>query len=359
MDDTIRQATRGSGYQINSVPELQRMIAMCRNWSPRTPTASPRAPTATPAPRPRSPTATPSTARTSGLPDLGPVGGKPTGPRIPNLTDWASSLLRRLSGAPQADSERRGPVASTVQSDGVDIGSGQIKLGWVLYGRTDMTEEQAKAEYRARADARAATLDRAVKEAQEREAAAQRRLDKFEEAVRAKNPSGLADKLREERAEAQSEHAREVGKLVAATAGLAPGVIGEGAHAASGTAELSKFAASAGEKVASGRPFAQEDWDHAGNGFASYVSVAGSLAGAEIGLPIAAAQAGLQLMTVRASEARLSALENALQQTTRPVEENRRLFQARVEEEAAKRRALEQQAARLREDGRYLDLVRP
>lgn len=354
-DAAVRDAFRSTGYPVSSVPDLQRLIDVCRNWKP--PVERPQQPEVPPIVKTSPPPPEEVRRRPTQEDQRGPT---PAEEWRGFLDSARESLTRLVAGLVPKGAKRPGPLASAVASDGVVVGSGEMKLGWVLYGRTDMSDEEARAEYRARVQARKAALELASKDAADRLRATESRSEKFEESVAKKNPGGMADILREELGEAKGQHNRELEKLGAALGGLVPGPLGEAVHAGSATSELARFAATAGQKLAAGERLTREDWDLAANGFASYVSVTGALAGSPVVLPIGVAQAGFSLMNVYASQRWVNALEKGIEQTGRPLEENRRLLQHQIEVERAKKQYFDQQIERLNQEGRYLgDLVRP
>jgi len=276
---------------------------------------------------------------------------------VQSLTAAAKSLRHALALTPPRK-PGQGPL-SAADADGVEIGGGQIKLGWVLYGRTDLTDEEAQQLYRQSVKARTDTLTAEAKGCDAKMETVRQKSQKFEEAVAANNRQGAKDILAADLDEAREQHARNLRELGIATAGLIPGGTGEAVHGVSGTAELAEFAAVAGQKTATGTGLSSEDWGLAANGFASYVSVAGKIAGTEVGLPIGVAQTGFALMNAYASQRWVRALENGIEQRDQTIQDNRRLLQYQMDLEAARKASAQRQIEGLNAEGHYLDLVRP
>lgn len=380
IDSGVRQAFRGSGYSVSSIPELQRYINQCNKSSPplgNNSNASATAPVRTnqgPAAKANSGSPVTDSAPASGSPSfqdklasiaaylkqlLGKLASTATSmkPPVDNLASGAASVKRALGLTPPRTAGQ-GPL-SAAESDGVPIGSGKIKLGWVLYGRTDLSDEEAQARYDASVKVRTDALEAEARDSKARLESLQRKSEKFEEAVAAKNPQKTVEVLSSELAEAKEQHARNLRDLGLATAGLIPGRAVEAMSGLSGAAELTRFAARAGEAVAKGDRLTSDDWALAANGLAGNVSAAGAVVGREIGLPIGVAQAGFALMNVYGSHLWVRSVENSIDQTTRPLEENRRLLRHQMELEAARQQSIQRQIEGLKQEGRYLDFVRP
>jgi len=351
LDSAVREAFRGSGYNVSSLPELQRYMAMCSNSAPQ------RAPAPPPAPR-TAPTAAPRPAAQP-LAPASPPQHEVSGwvGVVQSLTAAAKSLRHALALTPPRKLGQ-GPL-SAADADGVKIGSGQIKLGWVLYGRTDLTDEEAQHLYRQSVKARTDVLSAEAKDCDAKMETVRRKSQKFEEAVGANNRQGAKDILAADLDEAREQHARNLRELGIATGSLIPGGTGEAMHGVSGTAELAEFAAVAGQKTATGTKLSSEDWSLAANGFASYVSLAGKISGSEVGLPIGVAQTGFALMNAYASQRWVRTLENGIEQRDQTIQDNRRLLQYQMDLEAARKASAQRQIEWLNAEGHYLDLVRP
>ncbi len=380
IDSGVRQSLRGSGYSVSSIPELQRYISQCGRSSSSPDTggsANAPAPLRTnqgSAGKASSGSPAPGSAPSSGissfqdrpssiaaylkqvLSNLASMAASMKSP-LDNLASGAASVKRALGLTPPRTAGK-GPLAAA-ESDGVPIGSGKIKLGWVLYGRTDLSDEEAQARYDASVRARTDALEAEASDSKARLESLRRKSEKFEEAVAAGSSQNALEVLSSELAEAREQHTRNLRDVGLATAGLIPGRAVEVASGLSGAAELTRFAARAGEAVAKSERLTSDDWALAANGLAGNVSAAGAVVGSRIGLPIGVSQAGFALMNAYGTHLWVQSLENGIDQTTRPLEENRRLLRHQVEMETARQQSIQRQIEGLKQEGRYLDLVRP
>ena len=308
----------------------------------------------------------PLTAKVTGGPgvDVGTQGERPE----PKTKE--RELVRREE--PQA--VQQGPLASAIATEGVDVGSGQLKPGWVLYGQTDMSDERAKKIYEEKVKQRIAVLEAASKECAKRLAAAKRHSMNFEEAVKAQNPSLLVSSLQSDMDKAKGQRARALGALFGSAAGFATApdpskipypLLAERLEKLRAGATTALDIKGATESVADLAAFitilkdkrgdlSQEDWETGGNGLAGCVSSVGGLVGSSVGTPIAVAQVILGGTEWMLAHRLVGALEKSIQQTTVPLEENRARLRYQIQKEQLTCENLDRQLAILKEEGRYL-----
>ena|GEM_PF-5685184 len=280
------------------------------------------------------------------------------------------------------------PITPTVTPSPTESGydvTGQPKLGWVLYGRTDMSDEEAKAEYTKRAQGQLKELELAGAAAGDRLASYQNQYDKFKEAVDKQNLQGITQALQSDLDEAKKDRLNAMIGFGLPVAGLATSKeleavyptwakglekIREGAEpivdlSSSGVGgwQLGQFANDAKEKIDKGQHLDSGDWRKFAEAIVglatTFAAKPATVLGVSnpIGMTANVTGAILGGVELALTERRVRIVENSLQQSTIPVEQNRRLLLNRIEMEKARKEAFDRQKALLTENkNRYLDL---
>lgn len=311
-----QQMRRSTGY---TVPQLGQLITECggtrtaaptprRITAPPTPRSAGPAVAATPAPTPRVfasgqyPFRSPATVRTlSPAAYLAPATRRPD-PAIARARPGPLSRLP-LPAAPE---------------DGVPIGSGALKLGWQLYGRTDLDDRAAAELYRSRADARIADLhvQRADAEA-ERTAWAERR-ELFDSARAAQNVDRVLDSLREDHAYFTEVRRDQTTAAALAMTGLGPlGLAGDLVGGVSFGHDSAAFAATLGRKAGTAERWTRDDLEAAASLAAGGVGVGATLVGSGVGVGISFGQASISLAQAAYADYALRQIDLQIQ---RPLE---------------------------------------
>lgn len=102
----------------------------------------------------------------------------------------------------------------------VDLsGTKELKLGWVLFGRTDLTDEEAQAIYDERVKKRVTALDADMAAATQRLEKAKQRLKLFEEAGEKTGLQRIVNALKDDLKEAKNERAEAMKNLGSLFAG--------------------------------------------------------------------------------------------------------------------------------------------
>ena len=359
LDAAVRQAT---GYTI---PQLRQLIIDCRNWRP----GQPVQPTSPPRVQPTSPPRVQPTA----LPGLADPGEwleslvkqlRP--PDLADLRERLESLVKQLrspatptglsapTSTPRPPSTRTSPLASALAGDGaVYIGSGQLKLGWQLFGRTDMSEEEAAKEYGNRLKAREDALKAQLAEANKGLAQADNRIEKYKEVLASKNDERLAEIRKKDLGEAQEESEKEWGKLALHLGGALGEPIGSGAHAASAVLDFGKFQ----EKLASGERLTWQEYESLATAMASGGAILTH--GTPVGIGLTAGLIVNSGMKAGAAQWCVYTLEKGIQDIYGPREANFRRLEDLRNLEKARKEQLEERLRELAQEGRYLDFWRP
>lgn len=102
------------------------------------------------------------------------------------------------------------------QGGAVDLSGSKelkLKLGWVLYGRTDLTDKEAQSIYDGKVKKRVTALDATMSAAKQRLEAAERKLKLFEEAGEKTDLQRITNTMKEDLKEAKIERAEAVKNL--------------------------------------------------------------------------------------------------------------------------------------------------
>jgi hypothetical protein len=130
-------------------------------------------------------------------------GGEPA----PTTTPPATTTEPETPVEPPATSSPSGIISVEPPAQGgeVYLGSGQLKLGWVLYGRTDLSDEEAQAIYDGKADVRGQEVDASIVVATEGLEKAKRQLEMYEKITEENDQQKIISALKEDLAEAKNE----------------------------------------------------------------------------------------------------------------------------------------------------------
>ncbi|MBI3521574.1 MAG: hypothetical protein HY071_00575 [Chloroflexi bacterium] len=267
LDQQVRQAT---GYTL---PQLAQLIVDCGGARPSTPR----------------PTARPATAPPAGVTARPPTAPPAPTPR-PTLRVFLPSqyqfrlqpfVLRTLSPSrylrpptprpePAIQRARGGPLADVtlppVPAGRVPVGSGELKLCWQLFSRTDCTDQQAVDAYRQRAEPIIDRLKAQQQATDVERAQYERRGQLFEDAVKSQSIARLTSDLRDDHAYFMKERNDAATDVVASLLGAAPSQpLNDVSAASMYLRDAPKFAATLGRKVASGERWSAGDVEDAAN----------------------------------------------------------------------------------------------
>lgn len=315
--------------------------------------------------------------------------GAPVPVPVPTPSPTPTPVPTPSPTPPNPEITRQGPLSSAA-ADGVYIGSGQLKLGWVLFGRTDLSEEDAQALYEQKTQTRKDSLQAALNDADKQLAASKRRLEAFQSSAATKNTQGIRKTLEEDLVDAKRDRLNALKSLGLPLLGLGSAGGEQGAKEwlesgaryptlardlerlakGAGTAldiysvgeggtKLAQFTEIAGQKTASGESLSRQDLNLGAEGMVSYVTGTAGLIGSKIGLPVAAAEALLGGIELGLAQRQVNILENAIGQQSTVLNENLNRFQNEVNIAAERKAYLEQQLNGLNQEGHYLDTWRP
>lgn len=295
---------------------------------------------------------------------------------------------------PKSPTERKLPFTS-LASDGVFIGSG--KMGSLLFGVTKLSDEEAKAQYKKNVAERKAALEKAMKAADARAAAAQRKIDAFKESVASKQPVRILGELNKDLVEAKKQRWDALkglalplaslglwgaGELVPATEftypTLARGLetlkkgaeptLQKGKAIGGAGLQLAEFYEIAKEKFTAGEGLSREDLELGAKGLVNVATGIGGLAGRKIvaagatvpiGVPVAGAQVLLGGTEFYLAQHRVSMLENTIEQQLPLVQENLRRLENEKLMAQEDKKAFERQIKELNQEEGYFDVWRP
>lgn len=245
------------------------------------------------------------------------------------------------------------PKPTPTLGDVVDDGSGKIKLGWVLYGRTDLSDEAAQAIYDGKVKERIKALDSANAASQSRLATLENKLRKFEEAGKAQDLGKLTQSLRDDLDEAKKERVKALKEFGSFCAKEIAGQMSSGLEKilqleGVGTGAYDMQTLTMKEQRS------REDWEKAGKGLVSIITAASR--GYKLVGPVGAF-AGLAAGAIylHLADERVKVLENSIAQATVKVEENRDRFQHQIDIEKATLESLQREKTQLTTKS-YLDL---
>ncbi|MDI6893656.1 MAG: hypothetical protein QME70_03410 [Bacillota bacterium] len=222
------------------------------------------------------------------------------------------------------------------QGGAVDLSSSKdlkLKLGWVLYGRTDLTDEEAQAIYDAKVKKQVRSLDATLGAATKRLETAERRLKLFEEAGEKTGVQRIINALKDDLKEARNERAEAVKNLGSFFLKEAAGRVSESLE---NVLDLTAVGTGAHDMQAlvlkSKRT--QEDWEKAGNGLVGVLTAASKQAGLKVVGPVAGvAELAADAIYLHLADSRVRVLEDSLAQANVQTEQyrNRLLQQIQME----------------------------
>lgn len=243
---------------------------------------------------------------------------------------------------------------SAPPESGIYIGSGKIKLGWVLYGRTDLSEEEAQAIYDGKVNERKATLDKSLATETALRDKHKRQLEAFEKAVKDKNQQALIDSMKSDLTEAKTERtqaATELGtfflkqfasKVDALEKSMALADVGQGAYDM--------------QSLTMKTERTREDWEKAGKGLAGVLGAVATVGGYTAVGPVAgSAELMADAIYLHLTDRRVGILENSINQTATTTENARNRYQQQIDADNARIAALQQEMSTLTTT-KYLDL---
>lgn len=248
------------------------------------------------------------------------------------------------------------PTPKNPTPDGaIDIGSGQLKLGWVLYGRTDLSEQAAQAIYDGRVKERKAALDKSIAAETERLNKDKLKLAMFEKSLKDKNAQGITSALNSDLADATKERTQ-------AATDLGTFFLKEFTSKASTTFEkafaLNDVATGAYDmqSLTMKTERTQSDWEKAGKGLAGILTAVAGEAGYKVVGPVASsAELLADCIYLHLADARVRGLENSIVQTNTTLQNNTDRLQQQIRMDNERIAALQQERTALI-DTSYLDL---
>lgn len=222
------------------------------------------------------------------------------------------------------------------QGGAVDLSSSQdlkLKLGWVLYGRTDLTDEEAQAIYDAKVKKQVRSLDATLAAATKRLETAERRLKLFEEAGEKAGVQRISNALKDDLKEARNERAEAMKNLGSFFLKEAAGQVSQNLE---NVLDLTAVGTGAYDMqtlvLKSNRT--REDWEKAGNGLVGILTAVSKQAGLKVVGPVAGvAELAADAIYLHLADTRVRVLEDSLAQANVQTEQyrNRLLQQIQME----------------------------
>jgi hypothetical protein len=229
----------------------------------------------------------------------------------------------------------------------------RLKLGWVLFGRTDLTDEQAQALYDEKVKKRMAELDESLAAAKKRQQTAERRLQFLEEAGEKTGAAKIRNALQEELQEAKRERSQALQDLGSFFLKEAAGKASKKVESLLDLKDVGTGAYDI-QALTLKKERTQEDWEKAGKGLVGILAVASKAAGSKVVGPVASvAELAADAIYLQLADRRVRILEEALAQNNVEEYRNRLLQQRQMESDRIQ--ALEAEKAAL-SSGKYLDL---
>lgn len=236
------------------------------------------------------------------------------------------------------------------QGGAVDLSSSQdlkLKLGWVLYGRTDLTDEEAQAIYDAKVKKQVRSLDATLAAATKRLETAERRLKLFEEAGEKTGVQRIINALKDDLKEARNERAEAVKNLGSFFLKEAAGRVSESLE---NVLDLTAVGTGAYDMqtlvLKSNRT--REDWEKAGNGLVGILTAVSKQAGLKVVGPVAGvAELAADAIYLHLADTRVRVLEDSLAQANVQTEQYRNRLLQQIQMERDRIEAIQREKALL------------
>lgn len=309
--------------------------------------------------------------RLSGYTFTGLLEGASTVPGLVKTVNILISSLENLAGVPPSTiptyttatktqpatstTKTATPTKTTYNGDAIDIGSGQLKLGWVLYGRTDLSEEAAQAIYDGKVKERQAALDKTLAAQNEKLQKDKLKLEMFEKGLKDKNLQSINSALQSDLTEAKAERtqaASELGKLFLKEA------LSKSSTSLEKVFTLNDVGTGAYDmqSLTMKTERTRSDWEAAGKGLAGILTAVAGEAGYKAVGPWAT---GTELLAdciyLHLADARVNGLENSINQTNTMLENNRDRLQQQIQMDNERLEAIRREKNTLTNTS-YLDL---
>lgn len=225
----------------------------------------------------------------------------------------------------------------------------------MLYGRTDLTDEEAQAIYDRKIDARKQELDASLVVATEGLEKAKRQLEMYEKIIEENDQQKIISTLKEDLAEAKKESEKaneELGILLAKelAKGLGPNI--------KGAIELWDYGAGIKDilMLVGKTERTPKDWENAGKGLVSVLKAASAVAGLKLVEPVGSvAELAAGVIYLHLADERVTVLESSISQTTVSLENNRRRLQYEIARKKATSESVQRDIMQLTTKT-YLDL---
>lgn len=229
----------------------------------------------------------------------------------------------------------------------------RLKLGWVLFSRTDLTDEQAQALYEQKVKKRMAELDEDLAAAKKRRDSAERKLKLVDEAGEKTGAEKVRKALQEDLQEAKKERSQALKDLGALFLKEAAGKASEKVESFLDLKDVGTGAYHI-EALTLKSNRTREDWEKAGEGLVGILAATSKQAGLKVVGPVATvAELAADAIYLQLADRRVKLLENSLAQNNAHEYRSRLLQQVRMESDKVK--VLEGEKAML-SSGKYLDL---